>query len=231
MKILVVLGVLALLVAAAINVVGILGKVVFCVSLIALFLIAHIGTELPALDEDKWDLFWRQFVSPTSMLILVFCWAGWLRMHTMVVAAVVIVNAVLAVSLATEVAEVHPPIRHRAFATGWMFMCIGVAVFYAVSNTQSVMDQLERNISGRWFPWLMVFVVALLGGLAHFFKGYSQEMYGVTEVLFGLSAIHRAALTWSKATKPAVEWVAIIGFAYIVARGLNNYREATASKV
>jgi hypothetical protein len=69
-------------------------------------------------------------------------------------------------------------------------------------------------------------VVVFLGIAAHWFKGKNQRWYGMVEVLFGSISGFGIALNISPRNSWLTQGAALVGCAYVIARGLNNIADA-----
>lgn len=176
-----------------------------------------------------WSIFWRAYCSCGALMVVASSWIGWApAVHPLVVSGLLVLSAGLAVSLAAEVADIHPSDFLQKLAALWMLLCVGLLVVCGVLNAPLLIQRMQRDVGGTWFPWLMVLVVGTLGCIAHVFKRFNQRFYGATEVLFGLSTMYKLATSWTRNEALLAEWAVVVGSAYIVARGLNNWHEAAA---
>ena len=81
---------------------------------------------------------------------------------------------------------------------------------------------MGRQLSGI----LAALIVFSFGMLAHRFKQESQYWYGVVEVLFGASYAFSTVLSMKAEEAMFARWATLFGCVYVVARGLNNMRDA-----
>jgi hypothetical protein len=64
--------------------------------------------------------------------------------------------------------------------------------------------------------------------LAHWFKIENQKMYGAVEVAFGAVSAWTMHLVFQQNASPFAQYASLLGGAYVVARGLNNIKDANA---
>jgi len=68
--------------------------------------------------------------------------------------------------------------------------------------------------------------VIVAGVCAHWFKQKKQKWYGMVEVAFGGVAGWSICFTLAPGQALFSQWAALVGCAYVIARGLNNWAEA-----
>ncbi len=85
---------------------------------------------------------------------------------------------------------------------------------------------IARKLGLRTTQFLIALVVIIVGFLAHSFKKRSQYLYGLVEVAFGASSALAVAVVMPLTTIVFSRWAALLGCAYIVARGANNLSDA-----
>ncbi|MGA2814051.1 MAG: hypothetical protein ABSG16_21840 [Candidatus Acidiferrum sp.] len=73
----------------------------------------------------------------------------------------------------------------------------------------------------------LALLIMLAGIGAYFFKQMTQQWYGFVEAIFGGSAVVAVALGISPGSATPAQWATLVGSAYVIARGLNNWAEAT----
>ena len=95
-------------------------------------------------------------------------------------------------------------------------------VNYAFTWREVIVAYLYETIGSNWTKAVIGSSVLLTGWIAHRFKQKRQILYGLCEVIFaGASAVHVAGrLAPGKGV--STQWGALIGFAYVVARGFGN---------
>ncbi len=119
---------------------------------------------------------------------------------------------------------------------GILISLVGFVLFNVVTTT------LTSIVMFFGEPWMkqhpryalqisVVVFAGLIGFGAHHFKRMSKTLYGVCEVLFAvLYAMSNANRIDPAKPDQQFVWVAILGSAYIVARGLNNISEAVEER-
>ncbi len=75
---------------------------------------------------------------------------------------------------------------------------------------------------------LICVVVVIFGFAAHFWKRANQYTYGIGEIFFGILGAAYVTFTIQSEKLLLSQWAALIGTAYVIARGLNNRSEARA---
>jgi hypothetical protein len=70
-------------------------------------------------------------------------------------------------------------------------------------------------------------IIIAVGIGAYFFKQMNQHRYGFVEALFGASAVFAVAFGISPLSPTPSQLTTMVGSAYVIARGLNNWAEAT----
>jgi hypothetical protein len=102
----------------------------------------------------------------------------------------------------------------------WAFTFV-VAACTVTWAGQAINFGLYR-MPGRYLNWA-AFLVLPAGYSAHQFKKRSQALYGLIEILVGVSTAFGSTARTSFGTP---QGLAIIGAVYIVARGFNNFSES-----
>jgi hypothetical protein len=73
---------------------------------------------------------------------------------------------------------------------------------------------------------ILALLMILAGICAYFFKQMTQQWYGFVEAIFGGSAVVAVVLGILPSSATPAQWATLVGSAYVIARGLNNWAEA-----
>ena len=92
----------------------------------------------------------------------------------------------------------------------------------------SLYVEMFRFFGVNFARFLIGSFVMLAGLGATLFKLKNQMWYGMVEWIFGVCAGFAIAFSMSPAKGLSTQWVALIGCAYVIARGFNNMIEAGA---
>jgi hypothetical protein len=99
------------------------------------------------------------------------------------------------------------------------------AVHYAFTWREDILDRLYKTVGPHVAHAVIVLSVGLAGLIAYIFKKVNQLLYGLSEVVFaGASAVHVAGSLTARDAM-VTQWAALIGFAYLISRGLGNISE------
>ena len=72
---------------------------------------------------------------------------------------------------------------------------------------------------------LVSIAIVGIGVAAHFFKRWSQGLYGLVEMVFVAAAVFSVASTLRAQKLLLAQWATLGGFAYVVSRGSDNVWE------
>lgn len=100
---------------------------------------------------------------------------------------------------------------------------IEVALFMIVNCGY---EFLKHTVGVQGTQYVIAASVIGAGIAAYFFRKTSQYIYRLVEVLFAAIAAIRISLRLQPQQILFTEWVALVGCAYVVARGVSNMSEA-----
>lgn len=127
-------------------------------------------------NDDTILIFVRAYPSAIAVVVVVGSWFRWWDTDPTLQLAILLVNAILALSLAAFVADVKPVGIRLLLCALWMLICMGLAVVYAVLQAPATIQRIEREIGGPWFRWLMVGLVLAVGTIVHVFNRINQSV-------------------------------------------------------
>jgi hypothetical protein len=125
------------------------------------------------------------------------------------------------------------PINRRAIRAGLLGgLLFGVLIFVLVYGLEAIIQWVPRifAVIVRTFglkqaQCLTAAIVMVAGILAYYFKGASQRWYGAVEVVVGFLSALLVAGTLTPGHLELAKMSTLAGAAYLIARGLGNYRE------
>jgi hypothetical protein len=94
-----------------------------------------------------------------------------------------------------------------------------------LDNFRRFIELLIRRLGEEVFEVVVVLVVAAIGIGAYFFKKEQQKWYGIVEVIVGITTAGIVATSLRINRFDWGKWATLAGSAYVIARGLGNYRE------
>ncbi len=100
----------------------------------------------------------------------------------------------------------------------WLLVVVLVCSFVVIPLFQWTGRKLGAHIAQT----ILASVVLATGVGAHWFKRKHKGWYGVTEIIFGSVLAFRVTLAMSIGQAVLSQWTALIGCAYVIARGLNK---------
>jgi hypothetical protein len=89
---------------------------------------------------------------------------------------------------------------------------------------------LVAHIGLHGTQYLIVLLVSLAGVTAYWFKRHNQRLYGLVEIVFALISATSLASGLTPGQAMISRWAALVGCAYILARGVNNYSDGKQLK-
>jgi hypothetical protein len=103
-----------------------------------------------------------------------------------------------------------------------------VIVFALLIYGESAFDRLSGEIGVHAAQGLAAIGVVAVGSLAAYFKKKRLLWFGTVEVFFGAATAVKVASGLTPGQIILSQWTALLGAAYIVARGLDNISDARA---
>ncbi len=97
-----------------------------------------------------------------------------------------------------------------------------IGVNYAFTWRGVIVAYLYENIGSYWTKAIISSSVLATGWIAYRFKKKRQILYGLCEVIFAATSAVHVVGRLAPGMEVPVQWGALIGFAYVVARGLGN---------
>jgi len=97
-----------------------------------------------------------------------------------------------------------------------------------------LLEKARPYLSGLWHLWwfrtVATVLVSIIGGALFLLKRRFQTVYGLSEIGFALVVI------WSgigrvQTSGDAASWIALVGGAYLIVRGLTNYDEGRKKRL
>jgi hypothetical protein len=97
-----------------------------------------------------------------------------------------------------------------------------------------LLEKVRPYLSGLWHLWwfrtVATVLVSIIGGALFLLKRRFQTVYGLSEIGFALVVI------WSgigrvQTSGDAASWIALVGGAYLIVRGLTNYDEGRKKRL
>ncbi len=117
--------------------------------------------------------------------------------------------------------------RRRRVLKRQVFLSIvfGIVVAYVDAHGVAFFRFLTQRVHPLLLGLLFGTGVSVLGWTAHWFKLRNQIWYGAIEVVFGMISGFDISADFSINRPLAPQFAALIGCAYVIARGLNNVDE------
>jgi uncharacterized membrane protein YkvI len=125
------------------------------------------------------------------------------------------------------------PINGRTIRTGLLGgLLFGVIIFVLLYGLVATVEWVPRifavivRVFGlKQAQCLIAAIVMIAGILAYYFKGATQRWYGAVEVVVGFLSALLVAGTLTPGHLELAKMSTLAGAAYLIARGLGNYRE------
>jgi len=102
---------------------------------------------------------------------------------------------------------------------------LGVVVKFFQENVTLVFRAFAAVLGLPWAHIVAFILVVGTGLLAHWFKDKNQLWYGIVEVAVGVGSAATVVFSLKVTGAMFPQWTALVGCAYVIARGLNNISE------
>ena len=94
-----------------------------------------------------------------------------------------------------------------------------------LDNFRRFIELLIRKLGEETFEVLVVLAATAIGVGAYYFKKERQKWYGIVEVIVGILTAGIVATSLRTNRYDWGKWATLAGSAYVIARGLGNYRD------
>ena len=137
-------------------------------------------------------------------------------------------NATFAAELEIEnPSKRSEPISLRDSVVTFIFAMAIFLVYFGISRFFSI-PAVRHQLSAFWARGLLSAGVVAAGFGAYRFKRANQAWYGRVEIAFGIASCLKVTMTNPMNHSLLVEWAALFGCAYVVARGFGNVWDGRA---
>ena len=94
-----------------------------------------------------------------------------------------------------------------------------------IHSVNAFLDWVAHKLGLGFTRFLLFLFTVIIGFLAQFFKSKNQRWYGAVEIGVGCLTAYIVAGTFTPANLELAKCVTLSGAAYVIARGIGNYRD------